>query len=368
MSLLNPFKRWRVGISGAVVLLSAQVAFARGSVFMPPEGQALSKSVDQIYGFLLVMSVISFIMLIGGMIYFVVKYKRTSPNQMGAYITHNHTAEFLWSFIPFVIFMFVFAWGWIVYDQMRHFPEDSLEVQVFAKKWEWKFVYKNGKEVMNSLDDKNQTVPATLVVPVGRAVKLVMASTKINPGGTDSNDRPVIHSFYIPAMRVKQDVVPGRYTALWFKAEQPGLYRVFCAEYCGGGHSAMKGLVKAVPQAEFDSWLAGEAGGAAAGGAKGQSLADKGKQLYASRACIGCHSLDGSPMTGPSWKGLFGKNENFVDGSTHKVDEDYIRESVLTPNAKVVKGFPSPSAMPPYAGQLSDEEIGQIIEFIKTVK
>lgn len=366
MSLQNPLKRWREGLSAAVAMMLSQVALASGSVFMPPDGQALSKSVDQIYGFLIVASAISFVLLIGGMIYFVWKYRRTSPNQMGAYITHNHTAEFLWSFIPFVIFMFVFAWGWIVYDQMRHFPDNALEIHVFAKKWEWKFVYKNGKEVMNSLDENNQAVPATLVVPVGRPVKLIMSSTKINPTGTDPGDRPVLHSFYIPAMRVKQDVVPGRFTALWFQAEQPGMYRVFCAEFCGGGHSAMRGLVKAVAPAEFDNWLAGEEGTATAG--KELSLADKGKVLYQQRACIGCHSLDGSPMTGPTWKHIFGEKVSFVDGSSATVDENYIRESILNPNAKVVKGFPSPSAMPPYAGQLSDEEIGQLIEFIKTVK
>lgn len=366
MSLQKPFKKWLAGLAGLVATMSSQLALAGSSLYMPPEGNAIARSVDQIYGFLIITSVISFILVVGGMIYFVLKYKRTATNQKSAYITHNHTAEFLWSFIPFVIFMFVFAWGWIVYDEMRTFPDNALEVHVFAKKWEWKFVYKNGKEVMNGLDDKNQVSPAMMVVPVGRPVKLIMSSTKINPGGNDPADRPVLHSFFIPAMRVKQDLVPGRYTALWFEAEKAGTYQVFCTEYCGGGHSAMKAHIKAVSPEEFDTWLSGEEAGATGG--KELSLADKGKILYQQRACIGCHSLDGSKMTGPTWKELFGHNVELADGSKVKSDENYIRESILNPNAKVVKGFGPPSAMPAYAGQLSDEEIGQLIEFIKTVE
>ncbi len=366
MSLQNPFKRWRAGFAGIVATLSSQLSFAQSSLYMPPQGNEIARSVDQIYGFLIISSVISFILVVGGMIYFVIKYKRTATNQKSAYITHNHTAEFLWSFIPFVIFMFVFAWGWIVYDEMRTFPENSLEVHVFAKKWEWKFVYKNGKEVLNGLDDKNQVSPAMMVVPIGRPVKLIMSSTKINPGGNDPADRPVLHSFFIPSMRVKQDVVPGRYTALWFQADKAGTYQVFCTEFCGGGHSAMKGHIKAVSPEEFDAWLTGEEAGATGG--KELSLADKGKVLYQQRACIGCHSLDGSAMTGPTWKGTFGKKEPLADGSSVTVDENYIRESILNPNAKVVKGYGPPSSMPAYAGQLSDEELSQLIEFIKTVK
>lgn len=365
MSLQNPLKGWLGGLGGVVATLSSQLAFAQTSLYMPSQGNDIAKSVDQIYGFLIISSVISFILVVGGMIYFVFKYKRTSPDQKSAYITHNHTAEFLWSFIPFVIFMFVFAWGWIVYDEMRTFPDNSLEVHVFAKKWDWKFVYKNGKEVVNGLDENNQMMPATMVVPIGRPVKLIMASTKINPTGDDPSDRPVLHSFFIPSMRVKQDVVPGRYTALWFKADKAGTYQVFCTEFCGGGHSAMRGLIKAVSPEEFDVWLSGEEAGA---GVKELSLADKGKVLYQQRACIGCHSLDGSAMTGPTWKGAFGKQHTMADGSSVAVDENYLRESILNPNAKVVKGYGPPSTMPAYAGQLSDEEIGQLIEFIKTVK
>ncbi len=341
-------------------LFLKSVARADGDVFMPPQATEVAVQVDNIYSFLLWSSLISFIIVVGGMIYFVIKYKRSPTNQKSAYITHNHTLEFLWSFIPFVIFMFVFAWGWYVYDQMRSYPADSLEVHVFAKKWDWKFVYKNGKESVTSMDASNNKVPATLVVPMGRNVKLIMSSTKINPESTDPGDRAVIHSFFVPAFRVKQDVVPGRYTALTFKADKLGDFYVFCAEYCGGGHSSMRAMVKVVSPEDFEKWLSSEAGGAL-------SLAEKGRALYAGKACIGCHSLDGSRVVGPTFKGLWGRSEEMADGQKVTVNEDYVRESILDPNAKIVKTFPS-GVMPVFKGQVTDEDITAIIEFIKTIK
>lgn len=332
---------------------------ASANTFMPPAGTNIAGQVDSIYRFLLIGSLISFIILIGGMIYFVFKYRRRSENDKTAYITHNHTLEFLWSFIPFVLFMFVFAWGWMVYHQMRSFPEDALEVNVVAKKWDWRFTYKNGKEVTSGVSAEGKKEPATLVVPVNRSVKLIMSSEKIAPGSTDPADRPVLHSFYVPAFRIKQDVVPGRYTAVWFKAEQEGEYWVFCTEYCGSGHYDMKARVKVVSNEEFEKWLASEGAGA-------MSLADQGRTLFGSKACVGCHSLDGTRTVGPTFKGLFGRTESLEGGGSAKVDEDYLRESILNPTAKIVAGFQP--VMPPYAGQLSDDEIKAIIEFIKSVK
>ncbi len=341
-------------------LFLESIAQADDRVFMPPQATDVAVQVDSIYAFLLWASLISFILVVGGMLYFVYKYKRTSSHQKSAYITHNHTLEFLWSSIPFLIFMFVFAWGWYVYDQMRTYPADSLEVHVFAKKWDWKFVYKNGKESVTSMDANNNVKPATLVVPLGKSVKLLMSSTKINPDSKDPSDRAVLHSFFVPAFRVKQDVVPGRYTALTFKADKLGEFYVFCAEFCGGGHSTMRAMVKVVTPEEFEKWLASEGSGAL-------SLADKGRAIYAAKACIGCHSLDGSRVVGPSFKGFWGRIEEMVDGSKVTVNEDYIRESILDPNIKVVKTFPS-GVMPVFKGQVTDEDITALIEFIKTVK
>jgi cytochrome c oxidase subunit 2 len=328
--------------------------------FMPPEGTAIAPQVDAIYGALIVLSFIAFVGMMGGMCYFVWKYRRRSGADKTAYITHDHTLEFLWSFIPAVIFFAAFGWGWHVYMQLRTMPENGLEIQVVGKKWDWRFIYKNGKEVTSGLDSNNQKVAATMVVPVGRPVKLIMTSEKISQASTDQTDRAVIHSFYIPAFRIKQDVVPGRFTAEWFQAEKIGTYQVFCAEYCGEGHWAMQGHIKVVSQEDFEKWLSAEGNGQL-------SLADRGKELFAAKACIGCHSLDGSRLVGPSYKGLFGSMVELESGGPVKADEDYIRESILEPNAKIVKTFPA-GVMPTFAGQLNDDDVKALIEFIKSVK
>jgi len=342
---------------------SSSIASAASTNYMPPEGTAIAGQVDGIYGFLLISSFISFVIVVGGMIYFVFKYKRRTATDKTAYITHNHALEFLWSFVPFVLFMFVFAWGWVVYHRMRSFPENALEVNVIGKKWDWRFIYKNGKEVTSSLNAQNEKVPPEMVVPVGRPIKLVLSSERINPGtplSESPTDRAVLHDFYIPAFRIKQDVVPGRYTAEWFQADKIGTYWVFCAEYCGASHYDMRARIKVVSNDDFEKWLASEGSGAAL------SLVDEGRALYSQKACVGCHSLDGSPMTGPTWKGIWGTMVD-TDKGPLKIDENYIRESILEPNAKIVKGFQA-NVMPSFAGQLTEDQIRAMIEFIKTVK
>lgn len=348
-----------LGASLALSLGGLSNAHAAPSSYMPPAGTAIASQVDSIYAFLLVTSLISFIILVGGMIYFVYKYRRTSPTQKSAYITHNHMAEFLWSFIPFLLFMFVFAWGWYVYHQMRTYPDTALEVHVVGKKWAWRFLYKNGKEVTAAVGADGKVEDATMVVPINRPVKLIMSSEKVNPAGTDPTDRPVLHSFYIPAFRVKQDLVPGRYTALWFQAEHEGEYWVECAEYCGTNHWSMRAKIRVVSNEEFEKWLSTD-------GAAGGTLADKGRILYGSKACVGCHTLDGTRGVGPTFKGLWGKTEQTDKGAV-KVDENYLHESILEPNAKIVATYPA-GVMPTFAGQLNDDDVKALIEFIKTVK
>jgi cytochrome c oxidase subunit 2 len=327
---------------------------AASNSFMPPEGTAIAGQVDSLYGAWLFASAVSFFLVVGGMVWFVVKYRRQSLEQKSAYITHNHQLEFLWSFIPLCIFMGLFGWGWIIFHQMRSFPKDALEVHVVGKKWAWRFIYKNGKESAG-LDG-----PPTMVVPVGRPVKLILSSEKINPGGDDPRDKAVLHSFYIPAFRIKQDVVPGRYTAEWFQADKVGTYHVFCAEFCGDGHSAMHALIKAVPNDEFEKWLKTDE--PQVGG-----LAGAGKKLFVEKACSGCHSLDGTRIVGPTFKGLYGRNEEMEGGPKLAADENYLRESILQSNAKIVKGYPA-GVMPVFAGQLTDDDVAALIEFIKTVQ
>ena len=306
------------------------------SRFMPPEGTEVAHNVDSLYSFLLIISFISCVLVIGGMIYFTVKFRRKGDNDKTPYIAHNSALEFLWSFIPFVLFMAAFVWGWIVYSQLRTMPENALEIMVQGQKWNWTFNYKNGR-----------SSGGEFYVPVGENVRLIMGS----------ND--VIHSFYIPAFRYKQDVVPGRYTSLWFKAEKEGDYQVFCTEYCGDGHSAMGAKLHVVSREKFDSWLGNDP-------YKDMPLVDVGHKVYTAR-CAVCHNLTEAKLVGPGWKGLFGRTEKIEGGTEVVADENYIRESIVNPNAKIVLGYPS-GQMPTFAGQLTEQEISGVIDFIKGLK
>lgn len=312
-------------------------AAATGSHFMPPAVTAVARGVDSLYSFLLISSFISCVLVIGGLIWFAIKYRRQHEGQKTPYISHNTTLEFLWSFIPFVIFMVAFVWGWIVFYQLRAMPTDGLEVLVTGQKWDWSFTYKNGRRSS-----------AVLTVPVNQDVKLILSS------------KDVLHSFYIPSMRTKQDAVPGRYTALWFNADKEGSYQVFCAEYCGDKHSAMLAKINVVSREAFDEWLSTEP-------YKGLTPVQIGQKIYGT-SCIACHGLaKDEKKTGPTFFGLFGRTEELEDGSTVTVDENYVRESIMNPIAKVVKGYPK-GVMPTYAGQLNDEEVAGLIEYLKTVK
>lgn len=306
------------------------------SIFMPPQATDVAKGVDSLYEFLLIASFISCVLVIGGLIYFAIKYRRQTDNDKTPYISHNTTLEFLWSFIPFVIFMVAFVWGWVVFYQLRSMPKDALEIAVQAQKWDWTFVYKSGRRVAREF-----------TVPVGQDVKMIMTSSD------------VLHSFFVPAFRVKQDVVPGRYTALWFNANREGSFNLFCTEYCGDKHSAMLGKVNVVSREKYEEWLASEP-------YKGLSSLEIGQKVYGVR-CIACHTLTEAKNVGPGFKGVFGRAEKLEDGSTATADENYIRESILNPNAKVVAGYPK-GVMPTFAGQLSEEELMGLIDYLKTVK
>ena len=317
--------------------MSSTSTSSTGSRFMPPVGTEIAQNVDDLYGFLLIVSLISCILVIGGLIYFAMKYRRKGENEKTPYISHNTALEFLWSFIPFVIFMVAFVWGWVVYYQLRTFPADSLEVLVTGQKWDWSFTYKNGRRS-----------PGTLTVPVNQNVKLVMTS------------KDVLHSFFIPAFRTKQDVVPGSYTAVGFNATKLGSYYVFCAEYCGDKHSSMLAKINVVTREEYDEYLSTEP-------YKGMTPVQIGQKIY-STSCVACHGqAAGEKKTGPTFYGVFGRTEELEDGSSVVADENYIRESIMNPIAKVVKGYPK-GVMPTYAGQLEEHEIMGLIEFLKTLK
>lgn len=315
----------------------SEKAMASGGSFMPPQVTEIAGQVDNLYSFLLWASLVSCAILIGGMIYFVVKYKRKTNHDKTPYISHNTFLEFLWSFIPLVIFLGVFGWGWQIYHNMRETPENALEVHVMAKQWAWEFTYKSGKTVGNEM-----------YVPVNTPVKLIMTS------------KDVIHSFFVPSMRIKQDVVPGMYTILNFNSEKLGEFQVFCTEYCGMAHSSMLAKLRVVSKEDYEKWLQEND--------EGLTLAQKGQKLYNDKGCVACHSVDGSVKVGPSWKGVFGRKDHEMDGGAKvAVDENYLREAILQPNAKITKGFPK-GVMPTFQGQLSEDQINALLEFIKGLK
>lgn len=310
------------------------IASANSNVFAPTDATKIATEWDSLYKFLLVSSLVACVLLIGGMFYFVTKYRRKTNNDKTPYISHNTMLEFIWSFVPLVMFLVMFAWGWSIYHDMKAAPKNAKEVHVYGQQWLWQFEYKNGKKMNNEL-----------VVPVGEPVKLIMTS------------KDVVHSFYVPSFRIKQDVIPGRYTDLWFQAEKLGEFHVFCAEYCGLDHSKMMATLKVVPLDEYEKWL----------GSNTEIAGSPGAKLYNEKGCVACHSLDGSPKVGPSFKGIFGRTTVLDDGTELKVDENYIRESVVDPGAKTVKGFPK-GVMPSFQGQLSEEDMTAIIEFLKNQK
>ena len=313
---------------------------SRAESFMPTQGTEIAGHVDNLYGFLIIVSTIACAILIGGMIYFAMKYKRKSPNDKTAYITHDTRLEVLWSVIPLVIFLFVFAWGWVIYHDMRTMPKNALEIHVVGKQWAWVSEYKNGVK-------SNE-----VVVPVNRDVKWILRADD------------VIHSFYVPSFRIKQDAVPGKYTALWFRAEKLGDFHVFCTEFCGTSHAAMITKLRVVSQEDFDKWLTEEAD------VVNLPIADRGAKLFQTRACASCHNVDNpAAKIGPTMYQLFGlADHEMMDGTKVTADENYLRESILVAQAKVVKGYGPRSAMPAFQGQLSEAELVALIEYIKTLK
>ncbi len=311
---------------------------ATASTFMPVQATEIAERIDNLYGFLIVVSLISCAILIGGMIYFAIKYKRKSANDKTPYISHDTRLEVLWSVVPLIIFLFVFAWGWVIYHDMRTMPKNALEIHVMGKQWSWTAEYKNGVK------------STEVVVPVNKDVKLILGS------------EDVIHSFFIPSFRIKQDAVPGRYSAIWFNANKLGEYYVFCTEYCGTSHSAMTTKVKVVTQEDFDKWLTTESEIGTL------PLVQRGAKYFQTRACASCHNVDNpAAKVGPSLYQRWGK-EALVDGGEKLIfDENYVRQSMLEPQAHIAAGFPKPSPMPSFQGQLSESELSAVIEYIKSL-
>jgi cytochrome c oxidase subunit 2 len=308
------------------------------SIIVPVEGTAYAGQVDRLYLFLIWLTIFFFLLIAGLVTFFVFKYRRRGPTDRTPNLTHHNGLEAAWTFIPLAIVIFIFFWGFRSYMEAQVSPGDALEIQVTAKKWAWNFEYPNGARSINELH-----------VPLGKPVKLIMTS------------EDVIHSFYVPTFRIKQDVVPNTYTQLWFEPTEAGLHQLFCAEYCGKGHSDMGGKIYVDDEKKFNDWL--ETGGDAG---KNMPLAQFGALLYQSRGCHTCHSLDGTRSEGPSFKAIYGHEVKLAGGNSVPADENYLRESILQPQAKVVAGFEP--VMPTFQGMLRDREVNALVEFIKEQK
>lgn len=314
------------------------------STWIPESASNLAASVDNITLFVTIVSVFFFVLISAVLVAFAIKYRRRSEDQETAYITSNELIEIIWTVIPSVLLMVIFAWGWIAFKELRNPPPEAVEVNVVAKQWIWQFEYFNGKKSLNEL-----------YVQHNKPVRLIMRS------------EDVLHSFFVPQFRVKQDILPGNYTQLWFTPTKVGTFDLLCAEYCGAGHSQMLASVKVLSPEAFTRWEKGdELGEDAVAVASAASPAERGKDLYSQRGCLACHSVDGRKMIGPSFKNLYGATETLEDGSSVEVDENYLRESIYEPQAKMVKGY-APS-MPSFKGILSEDEVTALIEYIKTLK
>jgi len=297
----------------------------------PARASSTAGNVDALYIFLLIVSGMMTLLIFTAVVYFAARY-RHRKGVLAEQIEGSTPLELTWSIIPFGVFLVIFAWGAVVYFKGRTPPRDATEVYVVAKQWMWKLEHAEGQREINELH-----------VPVGRDVKLIMTS------------QDVIHSFYVPAFRVKQDVLPGRYTVLWFRAIKPGTYHLFCAEYCGTQHSGMIGDIVVQEPAQYEAWMSGGSNG---------PLSASGERIFAELGCATCHRTD-SQGRGPNLLGVFGKPVQLEDGRIVTVDENYVRESILDPGAKVVKGFKP--IMPTFQGLVSEEQLNALVAYVKSL-
>jgi cytochrome c oxidase subunit 2 len=301
--------------------------------WLPRRSSSFAADVDWNWGMVYWVSVFFFALVTFLLVYFILRYRgKAYPNAP----SHNTPLEVTWTVIPTLIVIVMFWNGYKTYLDMATPPQNAYEIQVTGQKWNWMFTYPNGY------------VDAELHVPVDTPIMLVMSS------------QDVIHSLFVPEFRVKRDVIPGRYTKLWFTAIEKGTFDIFCAEYCGTKHSQMLSKAIVHDRGEFDAWLA-----EASDFLKRMPPAEAGELLYSQRGCKQCHSVDGVAGTGPSFLGVYGSAHALVGGEQIVVDENYVRESILLPQAKIVAGYEP--VMPTYKGRLKDEEISAIIEYLKTL-
>ncbi len=301
-----------------------------GLPLKPDQASTIATGVDHLYYFLTAVTLFFTALIFLTIFYFAVKYRRRSEDEKPPEIHGSVPLELAWTLIPAVLCAVMFVWSSSLYFRNARPPEAAMEIFVIGKQWMWHLQHPQGPREINELH-----------VPVGRPIKLTMTS------------EDVIHDFYVPAFRIKRDVLPGRYSSIWFQATKTGKYHFFCAQYCGAQHAAMVGWVYVVTPVEYEQWLSG--------GVRGETMAQAGARLYEQLGCISCHGTG----RGPSLNGLYGKTVTLTGGPTVIADEAYIRESILLPSAKIVNGYPP--IMPTFKGQVTEVQLLQLIAYIKSL-
>ncbi len=304
-----------------------------GFPLFPTQASTIAGEVDGLYLYLIAVTVVFSLGIAAVLVYFAVKYRRRSESYRPAEIHGSLVLEIVWSVIPLGLCAVMFVWGAQVFFHMNRPPDDAMTVTVVGKRWMWKIQHPTGQREINELH-----------VPVGKPVKLMLTS------------EDVIHSFFIPAFRMKKDVIPGRYNVAWFEPTRAGEFHLFCAEYCGTEHSRMIGKIVVLEPDAYQTWLAG--------GPVPVSPAAAGEKLFTERNCVTCHRGD-TGARGPLIAGIFGKRIALQNGETVLADEAYIRESILSPAARIVAGYQP--IMPPYQGQLTEEQLLQLIAYLQSL-
>jgi cytochrome c oxidase subunit 2 len=299
----------------------------------PPQGSAFAHRVDHLYFALVAFSVAMILLILLPMIYFLFKYRRGKKANRREPRIPEVTIEITWISIPLLLMVGLYAWGADLYFHEQRPPSNALEINVIGKQWMWKTQHPEGNREINELH-----------VPLGRTVKLTLAS------------QDVIHSFFLPAFRIKKDVIPGYYTTEWFQATRLGTFHIFCAEYCGTHHSGMIGKVVVMDPAEYERWLSA--------GRPTTSLVQEGEKRFRELGCSGCH-MGSSVIRAPPLEGVFGKPVPLQTGGTTIADESYIRDSILLPNSQIVAGYQP--VMPSFQGHVTEEEVLELVAYIKSL-
>lgn len=316
--------------------------------WLPQSASTVAGDVDWLFYFLAWTCGGLFLLVVAPMIFFAFRYRRRQAGQRAlSQKDHDLKLEIAWTALPVIYLAFLFHWGFVGYAQIYTSPGDAKQLRVMAEKWKWEVTYPTEDGGFKTKD-----LAPVIAVPINQPIELTMTS------------KDVLHSFFIPNFRVKHDVVPGRYTQLWFEATQLGDFPVFCTEYCGTGHSTMAAIIRVMPLEKYNEWL--EVSKAEDAKTANLSPVERGKTLY-QQNCKICHTIDGSALIGPSLKGVYGHKVELESGDTVVADDNYIRESILLPNAKLVKGFPN-GGMTSFQGKFKEEEIIALIEFIKSLK